>query len=93
MAKSSLDDELKFDKDSVVFVLKLLGGFVLILLGLVGLGIPYIPDVIFVIVGIFLMDANGTIRNYLVDITPQKWHKKLESILFVTTKPKRRGGG
>lgn len=88
MSQSPLDEELKFDKDDIIFVVKLLGGFILIILGLVGLAIPYVPDVIFIIIGIFLMDVTGSIRNYLVGLFPKKWQKKLNSVLFVTTKPK-----
>ncbi len=72
----SLKNEIRLIPRDILFVLRLLIGFVLIIIGLVGLVFPIMPDWILIIVGLLFFDANGKIAKFIISFLPKNLRKK-----------------
>lgn len=71
MTQQELSQRIHLVERDVLFVLRLIGGFLLIVLGLVGLLFPIMPDWILIVIGILLFDVHGKITGKI--FTAVKW--------------------
>ena len=82
MTSADLNKQIRFVETDIIFVLKLILAFVLIVVGIVGLLFPIIPDWPLIIVGIVLLDAHGNARRKMINWFPAKYQEKVHKILF-----------
>lgn len=70
----------------ILFIVRLLVGFILIVVGLVGLIFPIFPDWILIVVGLLFFDINGHIARAMVKFLPKKFQKKASLLSLKTEK-------
>ena len=63
-------------------MVRLLIAFLLIIVGLIGLLFPIVPDWPLILVGIVIFDVRGGIRRRLIKILPKGWRERTHKILF-----------
>lgn len=80
---AGLDKEVRLVGDDILFVFRLVVAFVLIVVGLIGLFLPIIPDWILIVFGIILLDTRGKMRRKLLSKVPKKYAKTVENFLFI----------
>ncbi len=79
---SELEQKARFIGKDILFVLRLFAGFVLIIIGTVGLIFPVMPDWILILVGIGFFDTEGKLRKKILKVVPNKYQKSVAKILF-----------
>ena len=79
---SDLNKQIRFVEADIVFVLKLFLAFILIVVGIVGIIFPIVPDWPLIIVGIVLLDTRGKARNKMISWLPERYREKAHKILF-----------
>jgi len=77
-----VEKEIKFLGRDVLYVVRLLIGFVLVIVGLVGLVFPIVPDWILIAIGILFFDVNGRISGFLVNLLPKSIKLKVRSAVL-----------
>ncbi len=77
-----LDERVHLVERDFIFVLRLIGGYLLIIVGVFGLFIPVMPDLLLVVFGIILLDAHGGMRRRILHWFPERWRKYARRILF-----------
>jgi len=87
-----IDEEIHLVGEDILYIIRLLVAFVFIIVGLIGIILPIIPDWPLLLVGIVLLDTHGVLRRKIIKKTPQKYKKLLKKILFfVKIKEKKKG--
>jgi len=87
-----IDEEIHLVGEDILYIIRLLVAFVFIIVGLIGIILPIIPDWPLLLVGIVLLDTHGVFRRKIIKKTPQKYKKLLKKILFfVKIKEKKKG--
>jgi len=81
-----LEKKIRFIENDVAYVLKLIAAFILIVVGIVGLIFPIVPDWILILFGLILLDVKGKIRRKIVSWLPEGWRKKAQKFLRVKLK-------
>jgi uncharacterized membrane protein YbaN (DUF454 family) len=89
MNTTDLNRKIRFIEADIVFVMKLFLAFILIVIGIIGVLLPIIPDWPLIIIGIILMDAHGNARRKMISWIPAKYQKKATNILFWHRKERR----
>jgi len=89
MTTADLNRRIRFVEADIVFVFKLILAFVLIVIGIIGILFPIIPDWPLIIIGIILLDAHGNARKKMISWFPMKYQKKATNILFWHKKDRR----
>jgi hypothetical protein len=79
---SEFSQKLKFVEKDILFVLRLVAGYILIVVGFIGLLFPIVPDWILILVGIGLFDTQGNLRRKILKMLPQKYQSKVEKIIL-----------
>ena len=71
----------------ILFIARVFFGFLFVVVGVIDLFIPLLPDILFIAFGIILLDARGRIFNKLVKLFPKKYQKViLQKRLIVAQK-------
>ena len=78
----SLDQRIKFVEKDIIYVLRLILAFILIIIGITGLIFPIIPDWQLIIVGIIILDTRGVTRRKIISYLPRRYQEKAHRILF-----------
>lgn len=78
----NVEEEIKFLGRDVLYVVRLLIGFVLVVVGLIGLVFPVAPDWILIAIGILFFDVNGKISGFLVGLLPKSIKLKVKSVVL-----------
>jgi uncharacterized membrane protein YbaN (DUF454 family) len=76
----SLNKEVKLVSKDLLFIVRLAIGFLLIVVGLIGLIFPIMPDWILILVGLLFFDVNGRISTFLIKFLPNRYRSKARSI-------------
>ena len=77
-----VEKEIKFLGRDLLYVVRLLIGFILIIIGLVGLVFPIVPDWILIAIGILFFDTNGKISGLLINLLPKSIKLKVRSVVL-----------
>ncbi len=79
---SELQQQIRFVEKDVLFVLRLIAGYLLIIIGFIGLIFPIFPDWILILVGIGLFDTEGNLRRKILKALPKKYRAKVDRIVL-----------
>jgi len=79
---NELNQKVRFIEKDIVFVLRLIAGYLLVIIGLIGLIFPIMPDWILILIGIGLFDTEGVLRKKIIKMIPQKYRLKAEKIIL-----------
>lgn len=79
---SELQQRLRFIEKDVFFVLRLIAGYILIVVGFIGLLFPIVPDWILILIGIGLFDTQGNLRRKMLKTLPEKYRVKVDKIVL-----------
>jgi uncharacterized membrane protein YbaN (DUF454 family) len=74
--------EIKLVSRDLLFVLRLIIGFVLVVVGLIGLIFPIMPDWILIVVGLLFFDVNGKVVGFIIKVLPQRYRREAKSLLL-----------
>jgi len=86
-----LDERVHLVERDFIFILRLIGGYLLIIVGVFGLFVPIMPDLILIIFGIILLDAHGGMRRRILHWFPERWRARVKRILFWGPRHPKRG--
>lgn len=79
---SELQQQIRFVEKDILFVLRLIAGYLLIIIGFIGLIFPIFPDWILILVGIGLFDTEGNLRHKMLKALPKKYRVKVDRIVL-----------
>lgn len=87
-----IDEEIHLVGEDILYIIRLLVAFVFIIVGLIGIIFPIIPDWPLLLVGIVLLDTHGVFRRKIIRKTPKRYKKLLKKVLFfIKMKEKKKG--
>lgn len=83
--------KIRFVEQDAIYILRLLLGFLLFVIGIIGLIFPVVPGWALIFVGLFLFDTDSKIRRKIISLIPEKYRQIARKAMFLGRKNARDG--